>query len=167
MWLIGLEFHNRSVTERHTMSRATYKHHQLSARPPLTSLQFLYLVLAVFVQLLSVFLPSKLLTMPKDSENMEIRVKQEPDIDTSNRPIAADKKVNEDAASLEMPSPTASSSSVHTRAGTETPRSVTPASSVESNDDPGDLKNLNLSSLWTEQSEKARRQDLNTTSGSC
>ena len=119
-------------------------------------------MLAGLLHLLRMFLPSRLLTLPKISENIEISVnspktiKRESDVGTPSMVTTLGQRVYQPATDEGMRSPTASSPSDRldtTEAERETLRSMTPGSSVESDD--GHSRNiLSLCSSWTEQSEK-------------
>ena len=106
------------------------------------------------------FLPSRLLTLPKVSENMEININsprtimREVETDASDTPTSMSQGVDEAAIDQESLSSTAfsPSSRVDTEESeTEMPRSLTPESSVENEKSP---TRPSLSGLWTEQSEK-------------
>ncbi|CAD6573480.1 MAG: geranylgeranyl pyrophosphate synthetase [Alectoria sarmentosa] len=121
---------------------------------------------AVLFHIIAMFLPSRLLTLPKISENMEISInspktiRTERDTDTSTMPTAMGQRTEGPIVHQETRSSTASSLSGRldaAEAGTETrtPRSLTPDSTVESEGSPGCKKIPSSSELWTEQSEKA------------
>ena len=119
----------------------------------------------ILLQLLSMFLPSKFLTLPKVSENMEISInspktiKMELEAGSSSIPSTVGQDMDESVAGQGSLSSTASSTSRSLDAlniGIESPRPLTPESSVGSEDDPMDKKALDLSGLWTGQSEKVR-----------
>ena len=131
---------------------------------PSQPLKILFVMFAGLFHVLSMFLPSRLLTLPKISENIEISInspktiKREWKTGTSDMPSAMSQGADESAADQEMLSSTASSrpDSLDSAAETEIPRSLTPDSSVESENSPSRRTILNLSGLWTEQSEKVR-----------
>lgn len=134
--------------------------YHLSQPPKLAFIMF-----AVLFHIISMFLPSRLLTLPKISENMEISInspktiRTERDTDTSTMPTAMVQRTDDPIAHQETRSSTASSLSGRldaAEAGTETrtPRSLTPDSTVESEGSPGCKKIPSSSELWTEQSEK-------------
>ena len=134
--------------------------HHFTQPLPLVSLMF-----AGLFHVLSMFLPSKLLTLPKVSENMEISIdspktiEKETDASTSSVPAAMGQPAEEPTAEQGALSPSASSLSDTydtADAGTETPRSLTPGSSVANEDDPSRKYILSLSGLWTEHSERVR-----------
>lgn len=113
---------------------------------------------------LSMFLPSRLLTLPKVSENLEINInsprttKKELDTSLSNMPIATSRSADDFDADQGPLLSTVSSSSDRLASGdveTETTPSLTPDSSVAGEDSPSHTKIPSLSGLWTEQSEKA------------
>lgn len=139
-------------------------HHHLSQ-----PLLFLSVMFAGLFHVLSMFLPSRLLTWPKISENIEISInspntiKLEPDTGTSSMSAVMGQGTDGSATGPETLSSPASSLSDRpdtAGAGTETPRSLTPGSSVESVDDTSHKSTRSLPQLWTEQSEKARCQTL-------
>ena len=119
---------------------------------------------AVLLHVLSMLLPSRLLKLPKISENMEISInspktiKMEADTGTPGIPIAKSEGMVESAPDQGPFSSTASSPSNRLNtpeAETEIEmRSLTPESSVGNEDRPSSEKILSLSALWTEQSEK-------------
>ena len=123
---------------------------------------FCLIMFAGLLHLLRMFLPSRLLTLPKISENIEISVnspktKRESDVGTASMATTLGQGADQPATHQGMRSSTASSLSDRldtTEAETETLRSLTPGSSVES--DNGHSRNniLSLPSLWTGQSEK-------------
>ena len=128
--------------------------------------KFHLIMFAMLLRLLGMFLPSRLLTLPKISENIEISVnspktiKRESDVGTPSMATTLGQRVHQPATDEGMSSSTASSPFDRldtTEDETETLRSMTPGSSVESGD--GHSRNiLSLCSSWTEQSEKVRRQ---------
>ncbi len=110
-------------------------------------------------------LPSRLLTLPKVSENLEISInspktiKMEPDTIMLDTPTVTGQWPDEPAAGHPTLSSTPSSQSDRldtTEAETEAPGSLTPESSMENEDVSSHKEILSLSGLWTEQSEKAR-----------
>lgn len=123
----------------------------------------------MFAELLNVlrmFLPSRLLTLPKLSENIEISVnspktiKRESDVGTASMATTLGQRAHQPATNEGMRSSTASSPSDRldtTEAETETLRSLTPGSSVESDDDYS-RNILSLCRSWTVQSEKVSWQ---------
>ena len=126
-------------------------------------MQLILLMFAELFHVLSMLLPSKLLTLPKVSENMEINInsprvtKEEVDSGTSSIPAPIDQGADQSVADQGTPSSTASSPSdrVETaEAEIDSPQSLTPESSVESEDSSSRTKILNLSRSWTEASEK-------------
>ena len=128
--------------------------------------QFVFLMLTVLFQFLSMLLPSRLLTLPKVSENMELSInspktiKLETDTCTSSVPTAMAREEDEAASGQETFSSTASSPSEGLDTAvveTLTPRSMTPDSSI-ANEDISSRKKIrkDLSTLWTEHSEKVR-----------
>ena len=133
------------------------------------SSSIVFIMFAALLHVLSKFLPSRLLALPKVSENIEISInspktmRMESDTGTPSLPVEKDQVTDEPTADLGTISSTASSPStmlVMAEAGTEieTPRSLTPESSVENQDSPSHDKILDLTALWTEQSEKVRRE---------
>ena len=116
--------------------------------------------------ILRMFLPSRLLTLPKISENIEISVnspktiKRESDVGAPSMATTLGQRAHQPAMDEGMRSSTATSPSDRldtTEAETETLRSLTPGSSVESDD--GHSRNiLSLCGLWTEESEKVSCQ---------
>ena len=128
--------------------------------------KFHLIMLAGLLHLLGMFLPSRLLTLPKISEKIEISVnspktiKRESDVGTPSMATTLGQRAHQPATDEGMRSSTASSLSERldtTEAETETLRSLTPGSSVESDD--GHSRNiLSLCSSWTEQSEKVSCQ---------
>ena len=125
------------------------------------------IMLTGLLHLLTIFLPSRLLRLPKVSQNIEISInspkliKQEPDTGTSNMPTILGQGVDEPATDQEMRSSPTSSLSDRldtTEAETETLRSLTPGSSVESDQGPSRNNIIGLPRSWTEQSEKVRWQ---------
>ena len=138
--------------------------------------QFVFLMFTVLFHYLSMLLPSRLLTLPKVSENMELSInspktiKLEPDTCTSSAPFAMAREEDGTASGQGTLSTTASSPSdgPDTIVETVTPRSMTPDSSVENEDTSGRKQiRKDLSVLWTEQSEKVHRADSNFTKPSC
>ena len=129
---------------------------------PYNFCRFRHIMLAGLLHLLGMFLPSRLLRLPKISENIEISVnspktiKWESDVDTPSMATTLGQRAHQPATDEGMRSSTASSPSDRldtTEAETETLRSLTPGSSVESDD--GHSRNiLSFCSSWTEQSEK-------------
>lgn len=128
-------------------------------------LQLVFLMFAALFHVLSMFLPSRLLTLPNVSESMEINInppgmiKRDSDTGTSSMPTATGQSVDESTADQGALSSTASSLSDRldtAEAETETPRSLTPESSVEGEDSPSRKKILSLSGLWTQRNEKVR-----------
>ncbi len=129
-------------------------------------LRFVFLMFAAgLFHILSMFLPSRLLKLPKVSENMEININsprtmmREVETGASDTPTSRTQRVDESTLDQEFLSSTASSPSSRLDRGEEEtgmPRSLTPESSVESEKSPSRQKMPSLSSLWTEQSEKVR-----------
>ena len=117
---------------------------------------------AGLLRFLRMFLPSRLLTLPTISENIEISVnspktiKQDSDVGTPSMATTLGQRVHQPGTDEGMRSSTVSSRFDRldtTEDETETLRSMTPGSSVESGD--GHSRNiLSLCSSWTEQSEK-------------
>ena len=135
-------------------------------------------MLAALLHLLSKFLPSRLLALPKVSENIEITIhspktmRLASDIGIPSISVAKDQGTDEPTADQTTISSTASSSSIKlvmAEAATEieTPRSLTPESSVENQDTLGHDKIADLTALWTEQSEKVHREEANAFQSSC
>ena len=133
---------------------------------------------AELLHLLSKFLPSRLLALPKISENIEITIHSprtmriESDTGTPSVLVANDQGTDEPTADQTTISSTASSSSIKlvmAEAATEieTPRSLTPESSVENQDTLSHVKIADLTALWTEQSEKVHREEANAFQSSC
>ncbi len=129
-------------------------------------LRFVFLMFAAgLFHILSMFLPSRLLKLPKVSENMEININsprtimREVETGASDTPTSMSQGVDESALDQELLSSTASSLSSRLDTGeadTGIPRSLTPESSVEGEKSPSREKMTSLSGLWTEQSEKVR-----------
>ena len=128
---------------------------------------FVVLMLAILLHVLSRLLPSRLLTLPKISENLEISIisqktmRMESETGTTSMPVAKDQGTDESTADQGAHSSTASSLSASfdmAESGRviETPRSLTPESSDENEDSPSPRKSFALSAVWTEQSEKVR-----------
>lgn len=128
-----------------------------------------FIMFAALFHVLSKFLPSRLLALPKVSENIEISItssktmRMESDMGTPSIPVVKDQGTDEPTADQGTISSTASSPStmlVLAEAETviETPRSLTPESSVDNQDSPNNDK-ISLTALWTEQSEKVRREE--------
>ena len=122
---------------------------------------------AVLFHVLSMILPSRLLTVPKISENIEISInspktmKMEPDSGTSDVPtrmaLGLDESTpNQGTSSFTASSPSNTVDTAKAETEIETPRSLTPLSSGEEGDSPSRKKALGLSELWTDQSEKVR-----------
>ena len=164
--------------ERYTTSSTAFKHHQPNAKAPLTGFITVFLMFAVLLHILSRFLPSRLLTLPKISEHMEISinspktVKMDPDTGTSIIPVSRDQEMHGFITELQTLSSTASSPSTRPNMAEsgieiETPRSLTPESSVGAGDNSSHEKISTLSALWTEQSEKVRGQDASLIRSSC
>ena len=120
---------------------------------------------AMLLHVLSRFLPSRLLTLPKISENFEINInssgtmKIESDTGITTVSMAEDHGTDELAIDQGTLSSTVSSPSTNLKMAEEeteidTPRSLTPASSVGDQDSPTHDKVPYLTALWTEQSEK-------------
>ena len=135
------------------------------------SSSIVFIMFAALLHVLSKFLPSRLLALPKVSENIEISInspktmRMESDTGTPSILAAMHQGTDEPTADQGMISSTASSPStmlVMAEAGTEieTPRSLTPESSVENQDSPSHVKISDLTALWTEQSEKVRREEV-------
>lgn len=127
------------------------------------TLQLAFPTFAGLFRVLSMFLPSRPLSLSKVSENMEINmnsprtVKRESDTNTSSIPTATTPRTDELTVYHGLLSSTASSLSDIldiAEAETETPRSIKPKSSVESEDSPSHKKILILFRLWTERSQK-------------
>ena len=137
---------------------------------------FVFLMFTVLFHYLSMLLPSRLLTLPKVSENMELSInspktiKVEPDTCTSGVPFAMAQEEDGTASGQGTFSSTASSPSdgPDTAVETVTPRSMTPDSSVESEEISSRKKiRKDLSALWTEQTEKVYRADSSFTLPLC
>ena len=118
------------------------------------------IMIAELLIVLRMFLPSRLLTLPKLSENIEISVnspktiKPESDVGTASMATTLGQRAHQPTTNEEMRSSTASSPSDRldtTEAETETLRSLTPGSSV---DDDYSRNILGLCRSWTIQSEK-------------
>ena len=134
---------------------------------PSQPLQFVFLMFTVLFRVLSMLLPSRLLTLPKVSENMELSInspktiKLEPNSCTSRVPTAMAQEEDGAASGQGTFSSTASyPSDGPDTAEVEmaTPRSMTPDSSVENEDVLSRTRiRKDLSTLWTEQSEKVHR----------
>lgn len=128
--------------------------------------QLLQLVVLMFEGLLhfvSMLLPSKLLALPKISENMEININSPKTIERelkdgeSSMPTPIGQGVDEIVPDQGTLSSTASSFSQRldtAEVKAEMPRSLTPESSVENDDSPSLEKFQSLSALWREESEK-------------
>lgn len=121
---------------------------------------------AELFHVLSMLLPSRLLTPPKVSQRMEISInspktiQMEADTAATSTPMAMDWAADEPAADVATVSSTATSQADTFNVGeaeseTDMPRSLTPDSSVEDDDSPSRKRILGLSGLWTDQSEKA------------
>lgn len=132
----------------------------------------------VLLHVLSRFLPSRLLTLPKVSEHMEISinspktVKMEPDTGTSFIPASKDQTMDGFITELRTLSSTPSSPSSRpnmpeSETEIDTPRSLTPESSVGAESSSSQEKISSLSALWTEQSEKVRGQYASLIQSSC
>ena len=136
------------------------------------SSSILFIMFAALLHVLSKFLPSRLLALPKVSENIEISInspktmRMESDTGTPSIPVAKDPGTDEPTADQGTILSTASSASdkiVMAESGTEieTPRSLTPESSVENQDSPSHDKVPGLTALWTEPNEKVHREEAN------
>ena len=144
----------------------------------LRSSSIVFTMFAELLHLLSKFLPSRLLALPKVSEDIEITfhspktMRIESDTGTPSISVANDQGTDEPTADQATISSTASSPSIKlvmAEAATEieTPRSLTPESSVENQDSPSHDKISDLTALWTEQSEKARQEEASALQSSC
>ena len=160
------------------MSRATAHNFQASAKPLSRSSAIVFIMFAALLHVLSKFLPSRLLALPEVSENIGIRIispktmTMELDTGTPSIPVGKNQGTDEPKADQGMISSTAYSPSIKlvmAEAGTEieTPRSLTPLSSVENQDSPTHDKISELTALWTEQSEKVHREETNVIHSSC
>ena len=152
------------------MSCAAPENLQPSAKPPITVLSIVFIMFAALLHVLSMFLPSRLLALPKVSENIELSIdspktmRMDSDTGIPSIQVAKDQGTDEPTADQGTISSFASSPStmlVMAEAETEidTPRSLTPESSVENQDSPSHDKIPDLTALWTEQSEKVRREE--------
>ena len=130
------------------------------------------IMFAALLHLLSRVLPSRLLALPKVNENIEISIKSprtmrmESDTGAPSILVAMDQANDEpttDLATIESTASSPSTKLVMAEAGTEieTPRSLTPESSVENQDSPSHDKVSDLTALWTEQCEKVHRDEVN------
>lgn len=134
------------------------------------SLSIVFIMFAALLHVLSKLLPSRLLALPEVSENIKIIIStpetmtMDSDTGTPSISVAKDHRPDEALAEQGIISSTAYSPSIKlviAEAGTEieTPRSLTPVSSVENQDSPSHAKISDSTALWTEQSEKVHQQE--------
>lgn len=131
-------------------------------------LQLAFLMFAGLFHFLSMLLPSKLLALPKVSEHMEININSPKtiekafDSEESSMPTPIGRGVDDlvaDRGTLPFTASSPSQKADTAEVKAETPRSLTPASSVENDVSPSLEKVQSLSAAWTEENEKVSQAD--------